>query len=78
MVFGVSWAHHFFFRPYELDVSSMISGFLGIVQFSVSRVSSATNPYDSLARVFYAFGLELSIRQRLLKIFEMFFGVVSC
>eukprot|EP00434_Breviolum_minutum_P012935 symbB.v1.2.011403.t1/scaffold764.1/size165801/9 len=33
MVFGVSWAHHFFFRPYELDVSSMISGFLGIVFF---------------------------------------------
>ncbi|CAL1142865.1 unnamed protein product [Cladocopium goreaui] len=33
MVFGVSWGHHFLFRPYDLDVSSMISGFLGIVFF---------------------------------------------
>ena len=31
MVFGVSWGHHFLFRPYDLDVSSMISGLLGIV-----------------------------------------------
>ena len=30
MVFGVSWGHHFLFRPYDLDVSSMISGLLGI------------------------------------------------
>ncbi|CAK9041284.1 unnamed protein product [Durusdinium trenchii] len=33
MVFGVSWGHHFLFRPYDLDVSSMISGLLGIVFF---------------------------------------------
>eukprot|EP00930_Biecheleria_cincta_P098183 TRINITY_DN89862_c0_g1_i1.p1 TRINITY_DN89862_c0_g1~~TRINITY_DN89862_c0_g1_i1.p1 ORF type:complete len:327 (-),score=51.02 TRINITY_DN89862_c0_g1_i1:15-995(-) len=33
MVFGVSWAYHFFSTPYDLDVSSMISGFLGIVFF---------------------------------------------
>jgi len=40
MVFGVSWGHHFLFRPYDLDVSSMISGFLGIVSFSVSSASA--------------------------------------
>eukprot|EP00438_Fugacium_kawagutii_P004217 Skav215949 [mRNA] locus=scaffold226:818429:819292:+ [translate_table: standard] len=33
MVFGVSWGHHLLFRPYDLDASSMISGFLGIVFF---------------------------------------------
>ena len=41
MVFGVSWGHHFLFRPYDLDVSSMISGFLGIVNFSVSSAGLA-------------------------------------
>ena len=40
MVFGVSWGHHFLFRPYDLDVSSMISGFLGIVSFSISSDAS--------------------------------------
>lgn len=33
MVFGLSWAFDFFFQPYELDASSLISGLLGIVFF---------------------------------------------
>ena len=49
--------------------------FLELSSSQISRVSSATNPWASLARVFYAFSLGLSIRQRLLKMIELFFGV---
>lgn len=33
MVFGLSWAYHYLVMPYYLDVSSLISGILGIVFF---------------------------------------------
>jgi len=33
MVFGLSWAYHFLAMPYYLDMSSLISGLLGIVFF---------------------------------------------
>lgn len=33
MVFGLSWAYHFYMMPYYLDVSALISGVLGIVFF---------------------------------------------
>jgi len=33
MVFGLSWAYHYLFMPYYLDMSSLISGILGIVFF---------------------------------------------
>mmetsp|Transcript_77611 Transcript_77611/g.214480 ORF Transcript_77611/g.214480 Transcript_77611/m.214480 type:complete len:332 (-) Transcript_77611:181-1176(-) len=33
MVFGLSWAYHYLVMPYYLDMSSLISGVLGIVFF---------------------------------------------
>jgi len=33
MVFGLSWAYHYLVMPYYLDMSSLISGLLGIVFF---------------------------------------------
>eukprot|EP00933_Yihiella_yeosuensis_P064629 TRINITY_DN68072_c0_g1_i1.p1 TRINITY_DN68072_c0_g1~~TRINITY_DN68072_c0_g1_i1.p1 ORF type:complete len:145 (+),score=25.76 TRINITY_DN68072_c0_g1_i1:2-436(+) len=33
-VFGLSWGYHFFFNPADLDMSSMISGALGICFFA--------------------------------------------
>ena len=50
MVFGVSWGHHFLFRPYDLDVSSMISGLLGIVQISGN--------FDKFVQVIHGFSVQ--------------------
>lgn len=33
MVFGLSWAYHYLAMPYYLDISSLISGLLGVVFF---------------------------------------------
>jgi hypothetical protein len=33
MIFGMSWAYHYLYMPYYLDMSSLISGILGIVFF---------------------------------------------